>query len=262
MSEISFLNDFYRIFWLFVIYAFIGWIMETTYASILEKRFINRGFLSGPFCPIYGFGFVILILVLEPLKDNILLLFIGSVVLTSILEYFTGYILETVFRNTWWDYSNEPFNLKGRICLKFSLLWGVLSVFFIRTVYPYTSLLIEYASDKNNAAMHTATHILLLYFIIDFAFVSSSVFGLNYKLKQLHLLSVELKAKVGNIKNTTKEKLSELENLLNERRQKYERLLSKRVFTHVRLINAFPRLKSIKFDDVLKELKRNIKINK
>ena len=104
-----------------------GWCTEVSYAALDRGIFVNRGFLNGPYCPIYGCGVVIVVAVLTPLKDNLLILFIGSFLLTSILEYITGYLLEKVFHNQWWDYSDKPFNIHGYVCLKFSIYWHVLS---------------------------------------------------------------------------------------------------------------------------------------
>ena len=104
--------------------------------SIGPGNFVNRGFLNGPYCPIYGCGVVIVVAALTPLKDNLLILFAGSFLLTSILEYITGFILEKVFHNKWWDYSNKPFNLHGYICLKFSIYWGLACTFIMDVIHP------------------------------------------------------------------------------------------------------------------------------
>lgn len=92
--------------------------------------------LNGPYCPIYGCGVVIVVAVLTPLKDNLLILFIGSFLLTSILEYITGYLLEKVFHNQWWDYSDKPFNIHGYVCLKFSIYWGLACTFIMDVLHP------------------------------------------------------------------------------------------------------------------------------
>lgn len=114
----------YQLLWIFFIYAFLGWCTEVSYAALKTGRFVNRGFLNGPVCPVYGFGVVIVLWVLEPLRGNLLLLFLGSVALTSLLEWLTGFVLERLFHQRWWDYSQEPFNLGGYICLRFSIAWG------------------------------------------------------------------------------------------------------------------------------------------
>lgn len=126
----------YQLLWLFFIYAFLGWCTEVSYAALKTGRFVNRGFLNGPVCPVYGFGAVIVLWVLEPLRENLLLLFLGSVVLTSLLEWLTGFVLERMFHQRWWDYSQEPFNLSGYICLRFSIAWGIACLFAVRLLHP------------------------------------------------------------------------------------------------------------------------------
>ena len=119
----------YRFLWIFFIYAFLGWCTEVSYAALVSGRFVNRGFLNGPVCPIYGLGVVLVMACLEPFRDNLLLLFVCSVLLTSLLEWITGFVLEKLFHQRWWDYSNEPFNLGGYVCLRFSIAWGLACVF-------------------------------------------------------------------------------------------------------------------------------------
>ena len=126
----------YLTLWIFFVYAFLGWCTEVGYAALRTGRFVNRGFLNGPVCPIYGFGVIIVLWVLEPLAENILLLFLGSVVLTSALEWITGLVLEKLFHQRWWDYSDEPFNVGGYICLRFSLMWGAACLFVVKILHP------------------------------------------------------------------------------------------------------------------------------
>ncbi len=133
----------YHALWVFFIYAFLGWCTEVSYAATKTGKFVNRGFLNGPWCPIYGFGVVIVLAFLEPLKNNLFVLFLGSVVLTSALEWLTGFLLEKLFAQRWWDYSNEPFNLSGYICLRFSLAWGFACLFVVKLLHPTVLLLIR-----------------------------------------------------------------------------------------------------------------------
>ena len=126
----------YHLLWIFFIYAFLGWCTEVSYAALKTGRFVNRGFLNGPVCPVYGFGVVIVLWVLEPLRGNLLLLFLGSVALTSLLEWLTGFVLERLFHQRWWDYSQEPFNLGGYICLRFSIAWGLACLFVVKLLHP------------------------------------------------------------------------------------------------------------------------------
>ncbi|MCD8188171.1 MAG: putative ABC transporter permease, partial [Ruminococcus sp.] len=114
------------------------------YEAVEQGKFINRGFLNGSYCPIYGFGVIIVILCLNPIKDNILILYFGSVILTSALEFLTGFILEKIFHQKWWDYSDSRFNLKGYICLKFSLLWGVACLIVVTIIHPLIELFVNW----------------------------------------------------------------------------------------------------------------------
>ena len=127
---------FYDLLWYFTIYSFLGWCSEVIFATVTTGKFVNRGFLNGPVCPIYGFGMSLVLLVLLPFSDNIPLLFIGGALLTSAIELVGGWALKKFFHTTWWDYSDQPFNLGGYVCLKFSLLWGLACVFIIRLVHP------------------------------------------------------------------------------------------------------------------------------
>ena len=122
----------YILFWL---YSFLGWLMETTLVSLQSKKFINRGFFMGPYCPIYGTGGVLL-LVLSPYKDSPFLVFILSIVICSIIEYLTSYILEMIYKVRWWDYSNRMFNLNGRVCLFNSICFGLLGMLMVSYLNP------------------------------------------------------------------------------------------------------------------------------
>ena len=126
----------YLTLWLFFVYAFLGWCAEVCYAALRTGKFVNRGFLNGPVCPIYGFGMAAVLWALRPLMGNTVLLFLGSVVLTSLLEWLTGFLLEKLFHQRWWDYSDEPFNLGGYICLRFSLYWGLACLFVLKIIHP------------------------------------------------------------------------------------------------------------------------------
>jgi uncharacterized membrane protein len=128
--------SFSFVFLLFILYSFLGWICEVVYCSLRERRLVNRGFLFSPICPVYGFGTFGIVFLLEPFRENLILLFILVILLTATVEYFTGWILETLFSTKWWDYSSYRFHLHGRICLTKSLMFGVFGVLFIRRVHP------------------------------------------------------------------------------------------------------------------------------
>ena len=128
--------SFYELLWIFFLYAFLGWCSEVIFAAVKTGEFVNRGFLLGPVCPIYGLGVAFVLLLLMPLEENLLILYAGSVIITSALEYLVGWLAEKLLHQRLWDYSDMPFNLKGYICLAFSLVWGVACVLVVRVIQP------------------------------------------------------------------------------------------------------------------------------
>ena len=140
--------SFGQMIWIVLVYSFLGWCCEVAFAAVRRGIFVNRGFLNGPVCPIYGFGVLIVLLVLEPVKDNLALLFFGSMVLTSALEFFIGFIMEQFFHDKWWDYSENPFNIQGYICLEFSLVWGAACVLVVDVIHPMIFKLICAIPEK------------------------------------------------------------------------------------------------------------------
>lgn len=125
-----------RVFLLFVAYSVLGWVSEVIYCSAIERRLVNRGFLKGPYCPIYGFGALSVVFLLEPFSQSVPLLFLMAILVTSLLEYATGWFLETAFKTRWWDYTRYRFNLHGRVCLLNSLLFGAMAVIGVRVIHP------------------------------------------------------------------------------------------------------------------------------
>lgn len=122
---------------LFFLYSAIGWLIESLYCSIGQKRFINRGFLTGPMCPIYGTGALVMTLFLyNPFRDKPIMVFLLGMLLCDILEYAVSFLMELLFHARWWDYTYEFLNIKGRICLKHTVYWGLASVAFVYLVQP------------------------------------------------------------------------------------------------------------------------------
>lgn len=124
------------LFLLFILYSIIGWISEVVYCSIQERRFVNRGFLHGPLCPVYGFGALLVVFLLEPFAESVVLLFFSAMVITTTLEYMTAWLLETAFSTRWWDYSDLPFNFRGRVCLLNSVLFAFMALVGVRVLHP------------------------------------------------------------------------------------------------------------------------------
>lgn len=142
-SVVSFFTDttilgfsLYQLLAYFLIYSCLGWCLEVIFAAVTTGELVNRGFLNGPVCPIYGFGMLIVLFVLTPLQHSVLLLYIGGVILPSTLELVGGWVLYKIYHTRWWDYSDYPFNIGGYICLEFCLLWGVGTLVMMKAVHP------------------------------------------------------------------------------------------------------------------------------
>ena len=121
---------------IFYLYSFVGWVWESCYVSLKKARWVNRGFLNGPFLPIYGFGALTILLSTLAVRENLPLIFLFGMAAASVLEYFTGVGMEKIFPVRYWDYSNQKFNLNGHICLTSSLAWGFFSVLLVRVIHP------------------------------------------------------------------------------------------------------------------------------
>ena len=128
---------FIKLFLAFIIYAFIGWILEIIYTYIRTKKVINRGFLIGPYCPIYGMGCILITLLLKKYYDDPIVLAIMSMIICSILEYLTSYAMEKVFKARWWDYRDRKFNINGRICLETLVPFGIGALVIMYVVNPF-----------------------------------------------------------------------------------------------------------------------------
>ncbi len=128
----------------FFIYAFAGWCSEVAYHALCEGNFVNRGMLAGPVCPIYGFGMLLILWIAEPFTYSWPLTFLVAMVICSLLELAAGLVLRWLFHAQWWDYSNEPFNIAGLICLRFSILWGIGGAFLIKVVHPTIAHLVDW----------------------------------------------------------------------------------------------------------------------
>ena len=125
-----------KFFIYFIIYAFIGWCLEVIDKYIEFKRFVNRGFLIGPICPIYGYGVLGIVLLIGSNNEDILAVFLKSILVCSVLEYLTSYAMEKIFKARWWDYSKNKFNINGRICLNTMIPFGILGTLVILVIHP------------------------------------------------------------------------------------------------------------------------------
>ncbi len=149
----------------FYFYCFCGWIWECCYVSVKQKKWVNRGFLHGPFLPIYGSGAICVLLMTIPVKDNLLAVFFMGMLGATVLEYCTGLLMEKLFGVRYWDYSNVPFNLHGHICLMASLGWGIFSVIMIRIAHLPVEKMVFAISDTMR---ETLAIFITVVFAVDF----------------------------------------------------------------------------------------------
>lgn len=170
------LNIFHLII-LFTLSSFLGWTSEVLYAYYIHHHFVNRGFLTGPFCTIYGFGFIIIFIFLNKFKKNIFLFFILSTLLTSALELITGWALDVFFNTRYWNYSSYPFNINGYICLYFSLIWGISSLLIFKLFSRFANFIISLIPYNR---LSTICVFILFYFFSDLLMSSQKLTDIKY----------------------------------------------------------------------------------
>ena len=153
--------------WLFIIYtySFLGWCFESTFVSLKSKKWINRGFMRGPFLPLYGSGATMMLVVSMPFADNIVLTYIAGCIGATVLEYITGVTMEALFNVRYWDYSNRPYNFQGQICLRSTLTWGFFTVLMTRALHYPIDWFINYVPGR---VLYYVTVLLTVYLVIDF----------------------------------------------------------------------------------------------
>lgn len=258
------MDNITNIFLYFIIYSFLGWVCEVIYCGIPAKKFINRGFLNGPICPVYGVGSLLVINFLLKFQNNIISLFLLGGFVTSVLEYLTGYILETLFQTKWWDYSKNKFNINGRVCLLNSTLFACLSVILMKVVHPYIRKLLSYLSPN---IINILSYILFVILIIDLLITIRSLVGLQGKLKQLKDIKLEFSSMNIHPKSFNKEELTRKFNMAyrkstnNSHKDKFKELTDKLHLIKIRstfenrLLKAFPNMNHKKYPEQLSHLK-------
>ena len=190
----------------FFIYAFLGYVCEVAYCSIPKHRFVNRGFLYGPYLPIYGFGGLIVIILLDDLNQYPLLVFLFAFVLTSALEYFTSYLLEKLFSVKLWDYSKHRVNINGRVCLLNSTLFGIMGLLLEYLVNPFISSLIMRLDDT---AMHTAALVIAAVLAADTTLSVMKMLSFREGLSKIREMHKDLDAKIKALRGEGKAELAE-----------------------------------------------------
>lgn len=277
-----------------MLYSFLGWAMESAFVSIGQKKWVNRGFINGPLCPIYGTGALLVLLTLEPIKENKILLFFGAILIASLVEYAVGFILEKLFAATWWDYSDKPFNIKGRVCLERSVEWGILCLFVVQVVQPFIRRFILAIPRALGEAVGS---VLLIYLAVDTTITVLQILRFNEKLAALSESHETLKERLEKTKlygirqeiiadfeskpaaeflrewkARVEEQDEALEELLQEERLRREYLMEEireKLEHHIRtakqhtaaerrLLRAFPGMRSKRFDMELRFLRQEL----
>ena len=222
-------------FLLFLAYSFFGWIMEVIGKLITMKKFINRGFLIGPYCPIYGTGAILITFLLKKYVDDPITLFIMAILVCGILEYLTSYLMEKIYHARWWDYSQRRFNINGRVCLNTIIPFGLLGMFIIYISNPFFIGRIEMLPQF---WLNILFWSLLVMFIID------------------NIVSTNVISYVG---KTNKEIGRDLDNT-EEITKKVREILSGKSLLHRRLLNAYPKIQlmKIRIKEKQEEIKRQV----
>lgn len=246
--------DAYTILYLatcFILYSFIGWVLECISKTIEEKEFVNSGFLNGPICPIYGLGSILMLACLSFLKDNPILLFFASFIILSVWEYVVGIILEKVFKTKYWDYSHLKFNFQGRICLKNSIYWGILGVAFICFINPFVESYIKLIPLN---VLFCIDVVILTIVIIDLIISIATVNNFELDIKKIN----DLEQKIKELKNKKKNKEEAEKNAMQLK--KNHAMLKIRMYRQaLRLKKAFPNMKS---ETITAFLNQKIDLNK
>ncbi len=251
----------------FILYSFLGWCLESIYKSILQRKPVNSGFLYGPFCPMYGIGAVLMI-ALGGISDNIVVIFIMAFLLFSIWEYIVAVILEKLFKTKYWDYSHLKFNIKGRVCLKNSIYWGILGVLLIFVIQPW----IENLTNLIPTNILVYINIILSIAIgVDAVITVVKIMVIDKKIAEIFELGETIKEKLVELKKSeTIEKAykENIQKLVEDLKAKQTMLKFKIYKRIIRLKKSFPEMHSENITEFMKqkisleELKEKIKKNK
>ena len=217
------------LFLLFIIYSFLGWCMEMVVCYIATKEWVNRGFLIGPICPIYGCGCLLIILLLDRYLKDPIVLFVMAMLLCSLLEYFTSYLMEKLFKARWWDYSHKKYNINGRICLDNIFAFGILGLLMMYLVNPFVVKILEYVSLN---IINVMAIVIAIIFIIDNLISLKVISSFKSVAKSVH-------------KDSTAEITKKVREILSDKGRLYRRLVS-----------AFDFIAS---DKLIKDIKNKVK---
>lgn len=234
----------------FFIYAFIGWVVEVSYHAATIGKFINRGFLSGPYCPIYGFGAISVIYFLTDIAEkNKLVLFMGSIAIATAIEFVAGFLLEKIFHERWWDYSDRKLNIGGYVCLEFSVIWGLFCFLLYEAVHPLVKNIVGFIPLDILKYLDLG---LVIIMTIDLIATINTLIGINKKLKVLDKIRMDIRKVSDRIGTRVYDRTIALENKQEEIKKNPEiieienriRELKERkaILGERRILRAFPNL--------------------
>ena len=199
---------------LFFLYSFLGWCLEVLCKLISDHKFINRGFLIGPYCPIYGTGAIIMTFLLKKYLDDPITLWIMIILCCSILEYFVSFILEKIFHARWWDYSTNKFNINGRICLETMIPFSIFGLFILYKCNPFFLNLIHAIP---HIILYLLTIILLISFIVDLILSTKIIYNIQNITTNVTKKMIFKKDDTERITKLVREKIEKSKSLLNRR---------------------------------------------
>lgn len=252
----------FKILTFFIIYSFFGWILESVLKTYIQRKPVNSGFLYGPLCPIYGIGALIMLTFLEQFKNNILLLFIIGFIVLSIWEYLVGLLLEKIFHTKYWDYSENKFNIQGRVCLMNSIFWGILGVVFIQYIHPFISMQIKKVPQNVLIILSISITVAI---IIDFIVTIIKITNIQSKLETLREITEKLKEQLEEIKKAEKNKSlnkEALQTIIEDLKYRQTKIKRKLYRITNRLRKAFPTMKSDVIEKISEILNQKIEIRK
>ncbi len=259
---------FWSAFLIFILFSFIGWISEVIYVGVTSAhKFVNRGFLHGPLCPVYGFGGVVILMLPPSLYATWIPLFFASMILCTIVEYFVSWLMEKLFHTRWWDYSHYKIQLNGRICLLNSILFGFLGVVVIHFVYP---LMIDLLNSLGQKVINVSGVIILAVLSVDIFFTVRKLVDFANVMKKLKELGETLNSHYGQEEWFKKGSFIDMINSVIERADNRKEEFSQKILEKIDkvqnlhlpsvelFIKKFPSIKSTKYKDELNMIKEKI----
>ncbi|MDD6968675.1 MAG: putative ABC transporter permease [Treponema sp.] len=259
---------FWSAFLIFILFSFIGWICEVIYVGVTSAhKFVNRGFLHGPICPVYGFGGVVILMLPPSLYATWIPLFLASMILCTTVEYFVSWLMEKLFHTRWWDYSHYKIQLNGRICLLNSILFGFLGVVVIHFVYP---LMTDLLNSLGQTWISISGMIILAVLSVDIFFTVRKLVDFANVMKKLKDFGETLNSHYGQEEWFKKDSFMDMINSVIERAENRKEEFSQKILEKIEklqnlhlpsvesFLKKFPSIKSAKYREELNMIKEKV----